>query len=441
MIRPRIVHPSLAARSALAPWRLASDERGFILPLALIVLVLLAAQSAALLALGGSESRIAANHLHGTQALFLAEAGIEDGFAALMSAPALLNAAPEFPAALPGLSGPGPTLASIGTYEVTYQRAGPDTVRLIVTATTSIGGAERRLRATVTRHFLPRHAILAAGSLAVDEHPSIHGRCGSVHADGDVAITGSSTRIDGTATAAGAARGSSLAPDGSVIAASGGLGRIAPPAITAAGLLATAQSDPVAAIALYELDRNGRALRWNATTRAFETVADPALLGAWQWTAASPGQPPRWRFGGGPGASGTFYVEGDVDVSATAGTGAPWAVTIIAARTYAADAASGGTIHVGGQPQLAAHLPGLLLAADGDIALGGTADTGHTSYAGVIVARGRIDVGESPTIHGALVAAGAAAAASRIAGSPTITFDCDLDPPLTAPLAIVAWGP
>ncbi|PYM17392.1 MAG: hypothetical protein DMD81_09225 [Candidatus Rokuibacteriota bacterium] len=57
------------------------DERGIILPLALVILVVVVTLASAMLALGTTEPQIAANLVRGAQALSLAEAGAERGIA------------------------------------------------------------------------------------------------------------------------------------------------------------------------------------------------------------------------------------------------------------------------------------------------------------------------------------------------------------------------
>lgn len=440
--------------------RVARDERGVVLPLALIVLLVLAAHSALLLASARSELGIAANHLESTRAHYLAEAGLEDAFAALRVAPERLAAAPSSLVALADLAGPGPALGRLGGYAVRYQRAGDGTVDVVATGTASRGAAERVVRATVSNRFRVRHAMLAHGDLSIDGATRIAGPCGNVHANGDLTIAGGNAEVEGRVTASGRVSGMPETPAGTVSAGEGGARRQALPAVGAATMLATAQADAAASAALYALTRAGAVLRWNPTAKRFEPVEDQAtpaatrvILGGsrpgWTWAAGSAIGAPRWELAGSPSVPGTFYVEGDIRVAWDAPGDAPWSVTLIATDTEPAGAtARGGNITVTGNPHLRAHLPGILLAADRDVRIEGAPVMGRSHYEGVVLAREQVDVSQSPAILGAVIArdeetlsATVLGPGSRISGAAVIEARCDLEPPLWGPLAILAWGP
>lgn len=117
------------------------DDRGLILPLALLVTVILGILAAAILSIGGSEAQIASNHLRAIQADFLAEAGLEHAFNWLLADTGrMTNPTP--------ISG---QLAT-GNYNVLYQAAGTNTVRVVSTGTT-IGGAQQIRRAIMSTFF------------------------------------------------------------------------------------------------------------------------------------------------------------------------------------------------------------------------------------------------------------------------------------------------
>lgn len=422
-----------------------------------MAVMVLAAQAAALLALGTADVQIAANHWQATQALFLAEAGIEDAFNALR-APGMLAAAPSSSSPVPGLAGPGPTLAAIGRYDVVYQSAGANTARLVATATLQHGGM-RVLRATVTTQFAAGAAVLGNGTLTLDGTASVFGRCGAVHANGTLDIRSTLVEVQAGAAATGTATGSYRVPGVALpVSPMANQPRIAAPAVSAARLLAAAESDVVVSAALYQLTSDGAVLRWNPTTRTFELAEDqrtPAstrtiLRGdgpGWEWTRTSPDMPAQWRMADASAPAGTFYVEGDVLVSGDTGNapGTAWTATLIAADVQPPAASTrGGNVIVSGNPRLVAHLPDVALAADRDIAISGSP---AGTYTGMLLAHEQIDIAGTATITGAVFAENAdtlgssvTGPGSRISGSTTITYDCGAIAPLDGPLTIVAWG-
>ena len=64
------------------------DQRGMVLVIALLVMVALATAGGAILALSLTESTIAKNDVEGTQALYVAEAGIQKALNAMNQCPA-----------------------------------------------------------------------------------------------------------------------------------------------------------------------------------------------------------------------------------------------------------------------------------------------------------------------------------------------------------------
>ena len=433
-----------------------ASEDGMVLPLALIAVMVLAAQAAALLALGSSDVQIAANHLHSTQALFVAEAGIEDAFNALR-APGALAAAPSVPTPVPGLAGPGPTFASLGTYDVVYHSAGPNTARVIATATLP-SGSKRVLRATITTHFAATSGVLANGALTLDGTTSVLGRCGAVHANSSLDVANSLVEIQGAASAGGGASGSYHAPGASVLLSPvANQPRVAMPSISAARLLAAAENDPTASAALYQLTRDGAVMKWNVTTRVFELVEDQQTVASnrtilhgtgpgWEWSRATVDLPAQWRIADSVAPPGTFYVEGDVIISGSPGAApaSSWTATLIAADVQPSSAtARGGNVVVSGNPRLVWHLPDVVIAADRDIAITGIPGG---NYTGLLVAHEQVAITGAAVISGAVVAEDAeglsntiVGSGARVAGS-TITYDCGMIAPLETPLSIVAWG-
>ncbi|MGB4780504.1 hypothetical protein, partial [Candidatus Methylomirabilis sp.] len=165
------------------------DNRGLILPLALMAFVVLGALAAAILSIGGSEAQIASNHLRAVQAQFLAEAGLEHAFNALRTTPTLLT----------NINNPLiPTtqLGGAGSYTVQYQAAGLWTWRAVSTGASAIGGAQQIRRAVMSTFFQSRNAIVANDSLSITGTvgvASTNGQCGNVHSNGQLTLGGNTT--------------------------------------------------------------------------------------------------------------------------------------------------------------------------------------------------------------------------------------------------------
>ena len=138
------------------------EERGVILPLTLIILLVLAGLVSVLLATGVMEPQIAANVLRGGQALSLAEAGAERTLAQLIANSTPVDCAmatPEDGCPIPTPSGATTLFASvaldsIGTYTVTYRPISFATLLIESTGRTNIGSVQRTVRLVVTKHYI-----------------------------------------------------------------------------------------------------------------------------------------------------------------------------------------------------------------------------------------------------------------------------------------------
>lgn len=162
-------------------WR---DERGIALPLALMGLVVLGTLSAALLAIGGSEVQVASNHLRGTQALFIAEAGVQRVIRDFVADPNLVtNAGTNTTTLFNNQALQAGSLGTIGTYTVTYRSIGWATVQAISTGKTNLGGGERTADAVVTTHVIPNQAIEGERGVTTRGTARVNGQCGAVHAN------------------------------------------------------------------------------------------------------------------------------------------------------------------------------------------------------------------------------------------------------------------
>ncbi|HEU4369865.1 MAG TPA: PilX N-terminal domain-containing pilus assembly protein [Methylomirabilota bacterium] len=402
-----------------------ADQRGMALAFALLLLALLMPLLAATLAMGTNEATIAANHLRGIQAQYVAEAGLEAAFAALRATPANLATAPAAPAlaAVPGLSAPGANLAAVGTYTVQYQAAGPNTVLVVATGTTSVGGAQRRLHAMLARAPLtPEHAILAGGNLSFSGNPNITGTCPNVHSNGNLTISGNPD-IDGDAYASGSY---SVSGNPSVAGGTGG-GQpyeTVPPIVPLDFYEAAKSSLPATEVFNYKPD--GKV--YNGAGTLIATLGAGDYYQDWRF---EPGSPTAWTLSSNSGQIGTYYFEGDVKISGSPGSAAaPWRATILAA----------GSIEVSGGPTMDDHLTDTALVAGKDVRI-----SGNPTMQGLVGAAEQVQISGNVTLTGAIIAQDASATSGTVVfdqvnGNSTITCVAINPPGLPGRLTILSQG-
>lgn len=400
------------------------NERGVALPLALMAFVVLGALSAALLAVGSSEVQIAANHLRNTQAQFLAEAGLEHAFNTLRTTPNLLSA--NVPASLtivPGIADPSP-LGGIGSYRVRYQAAGVNTVRVVSTGNSFVGGSVKVLRATMSTSFNSNDAIRTAGSLRISGNATVGGQCGSVRTNNNLTISGNPS-ISGAATASGTytVTGNPSVGSGS----GGGKPQQTIPVINPTDFLNSAKAS-LPANQIFQMKANGQVLDGN--NNLITTLVSGGSYNGWSYTSGTPAQ---WQLSGNTGYNGTYYLEGNVTVSGNPGSpSTPWVTTLIAT----------GDLIISGNPEIQTSLTDTLFVAGLDISISGNPQNG---FNGLIAAHEQFSLSDNPTINGFLIAEDASSTSNTVtsntvSGNPTINYSCGLNPPLQGPLQILSWG-
>lgn len=402
------------------------DQRGVVLPLTLFMLLVLTVLATALLGIGGTEVFIAGNHLRGTQALFVAEAGLEHAFDLLRVNASLVSPATPVTSltAVPGLPSSGTSVAGIGSYVAQYRSIGTDTVEVVATGTTTVGAGVRILRATLTTAFESRDAVRTKDDLTISGNPTIAGACGSVHTNSDLDISGN-PNTSGKATATGTykASGSPTVGEGS----GGGKSRKPIPPIVPSDILLKAKAS-VATDQLFQLKSDGRVLDGNDNVIA--TLAKGDNFNGWKYEA---GSPTKWDLSGNTAGDGTYYLEGNAKVSGNPGSATtPWHTSIIAT----------GDVDISGNPEITTHFGDTLIIAGGDVKMSGNPSQGFT---GLIGAHEQIDISGNASITGFVIAEDAASASNsvkqnKISGNPTITYDCGLNNPLTGLLRILSWG-
>jgi hypothetical protein len=417
-------------------------EAGVALPMALIVLVVLAALAGAVLAVGSSETGIAANHLRTAQALALAEAGLEAAFTAINTSPPLIwNAPGSFQALAVTAPSSGSTLAAYGSYSVQYRSIGLNTVEVASTGLTAAGSGRRVLRAIMTGNLNSVTAVLSKDDITVSGNATVNGACGSIHANDDVSLTGTAVLVAQNATASDAYSVSGSPTIGGV--SGGDRPQKLVPAIVPSTFLsqaiAAAATDPD--LAVYELGADGTVHitgPGSSTRTLLTTVASSGTYLGWTYRAALGANPPSWAATGSPPGStapdkAVFHVQGDAEIDTNVGTPAtPWRATVIAARHGTPLRGGNVSVKANRSPYLTAALHDMVLVAGADIDLSGN----PTISNGILAARGTVDISGTVSVTGAIISEGE----TKLRGNVTVNYDCGLNSGITTGLSIIAWG-
>lgn len=419
------------------------NNRGLILPLALMAFVVLGALAAAILSIGGSEAQIASNHLRAVQAGFLAEAGLEHAFNTLYNStqtpPNLVTSAS---ADLQNVAS-NSSLGGAGSYTARYQSAGDYTVRVVSTGTSAIGGSQAIRRAVMSTYFHSNDAILTDGGLTVGGSTGVlatGGTCGNVHANQNLTLNGSQVQINGDATASGAYNTSGNPTVGA--GSGGGTPTETVPHIDPADFL-TAAKAKLPADHLYQMTQitvggvqKGEVRDGGGALLQTLNSGDTSTCG-WKYTANTPLA--QWQFsGGGTPCNGTYYFQGTVEVASSPGDNSnPWKTTLIAT----------GDIKITGNPTIAADasytVHDSLFIAGRDVKIQGTPSNG---YNGLIAAHEQFDLSGTGTIVGLIIGEnapdtpGSLVSGNTVSGNITLTYNCGSTPPLQGPLQILSWG-
>lgn len=414
-------------------YRRLGDDRGLILPLALMAFIVLGALAAAILSIGGSEAQIASNHLRAVQAGFLAEAGLERAFDTLRT-----NASTKATATatLQNIISNEP-LGGAGTFDVWYQQAGTNTFRVVSTGTAAIGGSQAIRRATMSTFFHSDDAILTDGSLTISGSTDVlstNGACGNVHANENLTLNGGTNlQISGNATASGTYQeigspsiggdhDTDPEPEKTV------------PVINPTDFLIVAKAS-LPANHIFQMMANGQVL--DGSGALIETLTSGATSTCgWRFTS---GPPAEWQFSGnGTPCDGTFYFEGNATVSSSPGSPAnPWKTTLITA----------GNLDIAGKPIITANAAytvyDTLFVAGIDVQINGTPSNG---YNGLIAAHEQFSLSGNGSVNGFIIGenaphtAGSPVEANTVSGNITLTYNCGSNPPLQGPLQILSWG-
>ena len=260
------------------------------------------------------------------------------------------------------------------------------------------------LEATMANAAVNLPAIAVGGELTISGNPTITGTQGGVHANDDLDISGNPD-IAQNATATGDFDVSGSPSIGGI---SGG-GHASLPIPPVAAIDHKVHADFILNATGQMTDQLGNVIcDASADNSACQTAGyDWEYKGVDGWAAPANGE-----------TAGTYYVEGDANISGNHGSAAdPWAVTIIAE----------GSIEIGGNSDITPDTPELLFVTDGDLKISGALDTDLT-VEGAILVHEQIQLSGNPTLSGQIIVEDADNASdlvteNTISGNATISYN------------------
>jgi Tfp pilus assembly protein PilX len=433
-----------------------NTERGAALVMAIICLLIMTGLATAMLTSGRTEALIARNEERSTLARMAAEAGLNhgietvsanlvnwqsNGFATANLAVTNLLDGPDntsgnsddgsltelglaAPTATTTLSASAGTSYSVraydddntaaarnitlGTADITRieenNNVNTDANKRIVVLATGYGpgGTVTTLEATVGPFILP--AVITNGNLTIDGNVDVDGANGSIHTNSNLTMNGTSADISENCTSSGTFGGSTGNCDGY---AGGGRPTITIPNVWAADYLTQTG---------YILHSTGTIERRSDNAILCDASSDPdaCKTAGYGWMYAGG----TWSLGNTEPPNAAYYVEGDVSVSGSPGTGgSPVHITIIAE----------GYIDISGSPDFQPFLPETFLVTNKDLQITGSL-TQPVTVEGQILVREQINIAGNADLAGQLIVQDATSActlvtANSISGNVTVTYN------------------
>lgn len=416
------------------------EERGAALVIVLMLMLMMSALAGALTVSGRTEILVARNHQSAAQARAAAEAGlnhavqaaidyikgldpaaVEDALDALLADPSVLEPTMTLGTRIPIA---GAADAATG-YEVRIideddpARGDPTDLtadddpsndedgepltdrnrRLVVRA---VGYAQTNATAVVEALLSPYQlpAIIVNDDLTISGSPAVTGMQGSVHANGDLIVSGNPMVSDDLT-----ASGDYVVSGHPVVggSAGGGVAELDVPEVRASDHLSKAD---------FILTSTGRmTLPGGGTTLCDEVSSKNSCKKTYGWEFSDPG----WTMGGNSAADGTYYVEGTARISGNPGsTSVPLRITVIAE----------GSIEIGGNPTLVPETTGLLFVTDGDLKISGNFES---SIEGHVLVHEQIGISGNPSFGGQIIVESADSVdtlveQNTISGNATMTY-------------------
>jgi hypothetical protein len=255
----------------------------------------------------------------------------------------------------------------------------------------------------------PMPGIAAEGNLSVPGNPQIMGGCGSIHANGNLTLNGTSTVAE-FVSASGTVSGDAQLPDGQPAPEYSGQ-----PPVDIPDLNPIEHCDN----ADYVLRADGYVVVV-ATGQAYNANSNEVF--GWK---RSGNNPVKWDLSGDNSVDGTVCAEGNVYVSGNTGTADdPREMSIIAT----------GSIEISGNPYLNTDdEDNIQFLAGGDLKIAGNPTVGLNNFSGLMYAGSQCVISGDPNIGGQVLCdnktnppgATNLATQNMINGNPTITYDCD----------------
>lgn len=232
---------------------------------------------------------------------------------------------------------------------------------------------------TTTTTTITNPALLVNGDFSISGNIDVAGLRGNIHANGDIALSGSAYAISGDVTAVGTLTGTTTGIAGVV----GG----SRPTVTVPDINANTYLD----LATHILHSDG-----TMTTQAGAPACTLANCG-WSFSGGS------WHLtGNGNGAAnpGTFFVEGNATISGSPNAGGTGQNRIALPLSVIAT----GSIEVTGTPTLRPHNSvALQFVTNGDLRIAGNVDLDNTQVEGQSLVREQLLISGNPDLRGQII--------------------------------------
>lgn len=412
-----------------------ADQQGIVLVISLLILALLMAGGVGAIVSMQTDLKTSGNLKAGTQAFYIADAGVNHARQQLQGA-AVPNFASIFTAA------DGTVVVSNGSFyggAYTVTRQGSTTTPYQMIKVLAVGTAPNNARAEIEVWFKkgegkPPKAIETRRDLGVQGNSRILGVCGGAHANDDIEVQGNpavemadgftasgAIDLDGSPCVGSAECGGNPRPQAYVLdtyvkkETYEASNRNKPP-YSFPTIDPSAYASLVAAMAgagnHYIMHDDG-AVAVGGTCDASGLCSRGSLVSVPAGWSFSNG---KWRVSGNGAASGVFYSETAVEISGNPGSEAsPWEVTIISRD----DVTISGNPRVKPYPTTADVLKNHLIVAGNDLRISGNL---KATYArGAILVNGKVQVSGNPAITGFIIASEDV----RLSGNMEVTYNCD----------------
>lgn len=472
--------------------KLLADERGIVLVISLLILALLMGAGVGAIVSMQTDLKTSGNLKTGTQAFYIADAGINHARQKLQ------DSSPNFNSVFTAANGTvivSNNSFNNGTYTVTRQGSvsNPSRIKAL-----SVGTAPNNAQVQIEVWYRkdggrPPKAVMTNGDLEISGDPNIMGTCGGAHTNEDMQISGNR----GIQMADGLTASNRTTNDGRI---SDGMHINGSPCVgssdcsspqnqqPAANKLDTAAkrdsytashssaavetlptinpADYAPKVAAMESAGNHYILNNDGTVTTGGTCGQDGLCTGgtsvtplptgWSFSAGT------WKVTGKSAANGVFYSESKVEISESPGsTASPWQATIIARDSIRIS----GNTHIQPYPTTSEDLQNHLLVTGNDLMIESNL---HANYAnGAILVHQQIEISGTPgELRGFIIAgdgqptwngdpfplansgtnfpgANPSPTMNKISGNPSITYSCDfgcLGPGCPPPkVGIASW--